>query len=427
MTTGSLSDRTKLAYTYHINEFLTHYRITDLQPLKEYSPKVLKQMVKDYILHLRDNRKLSGSSISLHVAAIAHFFYIERDDDYKIDWKKVRLEIPSNENIRRDRAYTIEEIQKMLSVCSRTRERLVIHLLESTGMRVGAIPAIKIGDLSPKPTEQGKIYRIEVYSSSAERYYSYCNPETAKVIDEHLKERTDDGEVIRSDSPLIREVYSSLTVKRPRPVSYPHIRYIVNRIVKLSGVRDTFQFTGEVKCARGFRKFYKTQSENSGMKPINVELTHGHSIGMSGHYYRPQENEVLNDYMSHAADALTISSEYRLKKRNQELESEQAQEIARLKSQYSELELTLKELGPLKQQMLNFVDFFCSLGEYKPGPVKDELRRTMLENFEDEIGVNAVNSSKYFKETHPGITKKMIRQGIRERRKRERLEEGREP
>ena len=47
VTTGSLSHRTKLAYTYHSNEFLAHFRITDLQPLKEYSPKVLKQMV-DY-------------------------------------------------------------------------------------------------------------------------------------------------------------------------------------------------------------------------------------------------------------------------------------------------------------------------------------------------------------------------------------------
>ncbi len=247
VTTGSLSDRTKLAYTYHINEFLAHYRITDLQPLKEYSPKVLKQMVKDYILHFRDDRKLSGSSISLHVAAIAHFFYIERDDDYKIDWKKVRLEIPPNENIRRDRAYTIEEIQKMLSVCSRTRERVVIHLLESTGMRVGAIPAIKIRDLSPKSTKQGG------------------------------------------------------------------------------------KFTGEVKCAKGFRKFYKTQSENSGMKPINVELTHGHSIGMSVHYYRPQESEVLNDYMTHAADALTIDPTKRLQQENHDLKTVQAEELENVK------------------------------------------------------------------------------------------------
>lgn len=74
-------------------------------------------MVKDYILHLRDNRRLARKSINVHVAAICHFMYMVRDDDYKIDWKKVRLEIPPNENIRRDRAYTIEEIQKMLSVC----------------------------------------------------------------------------------------------------------------------------------------------------------------------------------------------------------------------------------------------------------------------------------------------------------------------
>ena len=343
VTTGSLSDRTKLAYTYHINEFLAHYRITDLQPLKEYSPNVLKQMVKDYIVHLRDDRKLSGSSISLHIAAIAHFLYIERDDDYKIDWKKVRLEIPPNENIRRDRAYTIDEIQKMLTVCSRTRERVVIHLLESTGMRVGAIPTIKIRDLSPKSTQQGRVYRIEVYSGSSGSYYCYCNVETAKVIDKHLKDRSDDGEVLKSDSPLFREVYSSLTVKRPRPVSYPHIRYIVSRIVKLSGVKDTFEFTGEVKCARGFRKFYKTQSENSGMKPINVELTHGHSIGMSGHYYRPQENEVLNDYMTHAADALTIDPTQRLKQENQELKSERGQEIARQNHELDRLKIELKE------------------------------------------------------------------------------------
>ena len=383
MTTGSLSDRTKLAYTYHINEFLAYYRITDLQPLKEYSPKVLKQMVKDYILYLRDDRKLSGSSISLHVAAIAHFFYIERDDDYKIDWKKVRLEIPPNENIRRDRAYTIEEIQKMLSVCSRTRERVVIHLLESTGMRVGAIPAIKIRDLSPKSTKQGRVYRIEVYSGSSDSYYCYCNVETARVIDEHLKERTDDCEVLRSDSPLIREVYSSLTVKRPRPVSYPHIRYIVSRIVKLSGVRDTFQFTGEVKCARGFRKFYKTQSENSGMKPINVELTHGHSIGMSGHYYRPQESEVLNDYMAHASDALTIDPNQRLQKKVQELEGQQAQEIANLKVQLQTYEGELSKsrqfenyAGQMIEKMQSIFndievrtkEYHEKIGDFRPKP-----------------------------------------------------------
>jgi hypothetical protein len=74
-------------------------------------------MVKDYVIHLRDVKKSARSSINVAVAGIAHFLYMIRDDDYKIDWKKVRLEMPPDENIRRDRAYTVEEIQKMLSIC----------------------------------------------------------------------------------------------------------------------------------------------------------------------------------------------------------------------------------------------------------------------------------------------------------------------
>jgi site-specific recombinase XerD len=131
VTTGSLSEYTRYSYTHHINDFLAFYKITDIEPLKEYSPKLIKQMVKDYILHLRDNssRRLARKSINVHLAAISHFLYMIRDDDYKIDWKKVRLEIPPDENIRRDRAYTIEEIQKMLSACSRTRDKVIILLL----------------------------------------------------------------------------------------------------------------------------------------------------------------------------------------------------------------------------------------------------------------------------------------------------------
>lgn len=78
------------------------------------------------------------------------------------------------------------------------------------------------------------------------------------------------------------------------------------------------------------------------MKSINVELLMGHDIGVSGHYYRPAESDILEDFMSHAADALTISDEYRLKKRNQELETVQAQEIASLKAKLEDKEQQLR-------------------------------------------------------------------------------------
>ena len=44
------------------------------------------------------------------------------------------------------------------------------------------------------------------------------------------------------------------------------------------------------------------------MKPINVKITMGHDIGVSASYYKPTENEVLQDYLK-AVDTLTINSD----------------------------------------------------------------------------------------------------------------------
>ena len=50
----------------------------------------------------------------------------------------------------------------------------------------------------------------------------------------------------------------------------------------------------EWKAAHGFRKYYKSHAEQV-MKPINVEITMGHDIGLSESYYRPTQQQVLQD------------------------------------------------------------------------------------------------------------------------------------
>jgi len=65
--------------------------------------------------------------------------------------------------------------------------------------------------------------------------------------------------------------------------------------------------------------FFKTRAEEAGMKPINVEILMGHSVGISDSYCRPTEKELLQDYLR-AADALTVSQENRLLKWKQETE-----------------------------------------------------------------------------------------------------------
>ena len=50
------------------------------------------------------------------------------------------------------------------------------------------------------------------------------------------------------------------------------------------------------------------------MRPINIEIFMGHSVGISDSYYRATEKDLLKDYMKAVADFLTISNENRLKK-----------------------------------------------------------------------------------------------------------------
>ena len=78
----------------------------------------------------------------------------------------------------------------------------------------------------------------------------------------------------------------------------------------------------------------------------------GHNIGISGHYYRPAESEILEDYMIHAADALTIDSTNKLRKQVEKLESEKSEELKQLKVQLIEYKRfvykTASEINDLK-------------------------------------------------------------------------------
>ena len=68
----------------------------------------------------------------------------------------------------------------------------------------------------------------------------------------------------------------------------------------------------EFQADHGFRKWFKTRCEISGVKPINIEILMNHTTGISDSYYRATERELLNDYLI-AVDSLTINNEDKLK------------------------------------------------------------------------------------------------------------------
>ncbi len=60
----------------------------------------------------------------------------------------------------------------------------------------------------------------------------------------------------------------------------------------------------QFKTVHGFRKFFKTQAEQH-MNSAKVEILMRHDLGVFKSYYKPQEKEVLEDYLK-AVKNLTI-------------------------------------------------------------------------------------------------------------------------
>jgi hypothetical protein len=115
---------------------------------------------------------------------------------------------------------------------------------------------------------------LRINNGFPEHYYCFCNVETAIVIDEYLKECTDIGEVLQNDTPLIKDL-NNLNTKKVKPLTIYKIKYIVHEIVEKSGVRDSFQVTGELHVSHSFRKFFVTQCESSSMKSVHVYILKG--------------------------------------------------------------------------------------------------------------------------------------------------------
>jgi integrase len=118
-----------------------------------------------------------------------------------INRKKIKKFMSESENKYENCSYTIEEISRLLEI-SDEREKVIILLLASTGMRVGAVHPLLLKDLKKWIIDErgNYIYQVQVYlSSSKYRHYTFCSPECASAVDDYLEFRIIYGEKISED------------------------------------------------------------------------------------------------------------------------------------------------------------------------------------------------------------------------------------
>ena len=241
--------------------------------------------------------------------------------DLDIPWKKVTKGLPKARQSSNDRAPTIEEIRKIVDYPDR-RIKPIVYTMVSSGIRLGAWDYLKWKHVKPISDSEGKIVaaKLDVYSGDVEEYYTFITSEAYNVLKEWMDFRTSYGERISGDSWLMRDLWQTTNMKygarwglatSPKKLKSSGIKRLLERAVWEQGIRKPLtEGTNrhEWKIAHGYRKFYKSRAEQT-MKPINVEITMGHNIGISSSYYKPTEREVLEDYLKAANNYLTINLE----------------------------------------------------------------------------------------------------------------------
>ena len=182
--------------------------------------------------------------------------------------------------------------------------------MASSGIRLGAWDYLRWKDIQPIE-RQGKIVaaKIIVYAGDDEEYFSFI---TTRSISMNSKNgcsiRQDSGEEINENSWVMRQLWDTKkgyyhhgTIKNPEKLKSSGIKRLMEDALWTQGIRkksnlkrDRYEFQTD----HGFRKWFKTRCEMSGMKSINIEILMGHSIGISDSYYKIPEDELSSQYIN---------------------------------------------------------------------------------------------------------------------------------
>ncbi|MGH9987328.1 MAG: tyrosine-type recombinase/integrase, partial [Nitrososphaeraceae archaeon] len=274
------------------------------------------------------------------LASIFHFYTINRVTLNKLYVSKFQQE---KKKVKKDTAYSREQIGQMLSTCN-VRQKVIVLLLASTGMRVGALHSLSLSNLKRININGNQyLYKIIVYEMEKEEYYTFTTFECAKAIDEYLEYRKRFGEILKPEAPLIREEFDRNDLgeaRKPRSIKARSFVEFVNRILLQAGIKEsTHKKEGQqfktllqpVKRCHGFRKFTITQMIKAKLDYEAREYLVGHrySRGLDENYDRTSEEDRLKEFLK-AVNNLTINEENRLRLQVAEQQSTltQVQELA---------------------------------------------------------------------------------------------------
>ncbi|MDG7024975.1 MAG: site-specific integrase [Nitrososphaerota archaeon] len=306
---GKLALQTKENYILRIRAYLRRTGTSPDQFIQTVSrdPKAFEE---DFVKFIAE---VSGTSASSTTAfwrdSLRRFLEINRVKG--VDWDYVNQFIPKVRKSGQDRAPTLEEIRKVVAVAD-LRTKCLILFLTSSGARIGSIEYLRWRDIQEAEFEGWKLAKVTIYRGEPEEYDTFVSPECYEYLLKYREIREKVGEVITPSSPVfVREVNKrKFDQSKVRPVGVRTLKNqmgeLLNQMKMREKLTDTKNYRSyEWKQAHGYRKFFKTRMEMSGVKPIITEMLMGHTVGVANSYMKPTQDEMASEYVK-AIPNLTI-------------------------------------------------------------------------------------------------------------------------
>lgn len=162
-------------------------------------------------------------------------------NDIIINWRKLKKFKGKHHGVVEDAPYTHEKIKTLTDNASQ-RDRAMIMLMASAGLRRGALPGLRLKDL--QRIDKYDLYKITVYKKEQEQYITYCTPECTKAIDKYLQWRQQLGEQLKQSSLVFRTEFnteSNLHISSPKPFRAESIGHNIADLLDRTGVRPRTQ------------------------------------------------------------------------------------------------------------------------------------------------------------------------------------------
>ncbi len=269
--------------------------------------------------------EISSQTIPNHIKPIKVLLDANR---IPIHWKSLNKLLPRREAKSKDRAYTKDEIKKMLEVATDITDKVLILMFSSGGFRLESWDYFTWKDVIFFKNDDGtyKGAALLIYRGDPESYFTFITPEACKALEIYRENwKADIGQYPQPDDPLIKTVSSPMI----RRLAQKGVRKRIDKVVTDIGLRPTLPpgvRRHEVQLDHGFRKYFNTMLRRAKVDYLDKEDMMGHKVGLEKHYERYQEEdfERFPEYQK-AIPFLTISDEERMRLENEKLKEEKSE------------------------------------------------------------------------------------------------------